>query len=247
MLRHLVEVLVLPPTSAIALLLLGALMRRMQRGPGRLLQWLGVAWLALASTPCFGGLLLHSLQRDEALPADGPLPEAQAIVVLSAGADRIGAEYGGPVIGPMTMQRLRYAAALHRRSALPILVSGGVPAAGSPSLAAMMERTAERELGVDVRWAEGRSADTFGNARYSADLLRAAGVERVLLVTSAWHMPRAKAAFERFDVEVTAAPTAFRGELISSWRSLVPHWTGLRDTCLAMHEWGGRITYALLR
>jgi len=34
---------------------------------------------------------------------------------------------------------------------------------------------------------------------------------------------------------------------VSSWRSFLPHWSGLRDTCLAMHEWGGRVAYALLR
>jgi uncharacterized SAM-binding protein YcdF (DUF218 family) len=247
MLRYLVELLVLPPTSAVALLLIGAVMRRFERGPGRAVQALAVLWLILASTPCFGGLLLHSLQRYEALPARGPLPAAQAIVVLSAGADCVGAEYGGPVVGPMTMQRLRYAAALKRRTGLPLLVSGGVPATGAPPLAAMMARAAEDELGVDVRWTEDRSADTFENARYSADQLSEAGVERILLVTSAWHMPRAAAAFARFDVEVVAAPTAFRGELVSSWRSFLPHWSGLRDTCLAMHEWGGRVAYALLR
>lgn len=245
MLRQLLEVLVLPPASALVLFGAGLLLRLRRRGLGRLLCALAIAWLWLASTPFFGGLLLSSLQRYPALPPSGRLPDAQAIVVLAAGADRVGAEYGGPVIGPMTMRRLRYAAALQRRTGLPLLVSGGRPAAATPSLAEMMAWTAEQELGVEVRWMEQRSANTFENLRGAARLLEADDVERVLLVTSAWHMPRAADAARRFGLDPVPAPTGFREGVFASWRSFVPHWNGLRDTCLAMHEWGGRIVYAL--
>jgi uncharacterized SAM-binding protein YcdF (DUF218 family) len=219
--------------------------RRRRQRLGRNLQIAAFVWLWLASTPCVGGRLLHSLQGDRARPADGPLPDADANVVLSAGADLDGAEYGGPVIDSMTLQRLRYAAALHRRTGLPILTSGGRPARGVPPLATMMQAAAERELGVTVRWTETRSADTRENARFSAEQLREHGVHTVLLVTSAWHMPRAAASFRRHGVDVVPAPTAFRGAAFASWSSFVPHWTGLRDTGLALHEWGGRVFYAL--
>jgi uncharacterized SAM-binding protein YcdF (DUF218 family) len=146
MFRQLFEVLVLPPASAIALFGLAMLVKLRRPGLGRLLAGLAIAWLWLASTPFVGGLLLCSLQRYPALSPTGPLPDAQAIVVLAAGADRVGAEYGRPVIGPMTLRRLRYAAALQRRTGLPMLVSGGRPAADAPSLAEMMARTAAEEL-----------------------------------------------------------------------------------------------------
>lgn len=245
MLRQLFEVLILPPASALALLLAGSALRRWRPRLGRGLQVAAIAWIWLASTPCVGGMMLCSLQSTPALPTDSPLPRADAIVVLAAGADRVGDEYGQPVIGAVTMQRLRYAAALHRRTGLPMLCSGGVPASGLPSLAAMMKHTAETELGVSVRWVEEQSANTMENLRFSARLLAEAGASRVLLVTSAWHMPRSVAAAERFGLDPVPAPTAFRGEVFASWRSFVPHWSGLRDTCLAMHEWGGRVVYAL--
>lgn len=245
MLRQLLEVLVLPPASALLLLGLGLLVKLRRPALGRLLAGLAVAWLWLASTPFVGGLLLSSLQRYPALSPTGALPDAQAIVVLAAGADRVGAEYGRPVIGPMTLRRLRYAAALQRRTGLPILVSGGRPAADAPSLAEMMARAATEELGVEVRWKEERSANTFQNLQLSAPLLRADGIERVFLVTSAWHMPRAADAARRFGLEPVPAPTGFREGVFAGWRSFVPHWNGLRDTCLALHEWGGRVVYAL--
>ncbi|MBM4061541.1 MAG: YdcF family protein [Planctomycetes bacterium] len=243
MLRRLVETLVLPPASVLLLLLLGTMLRRRWPRCGRLLQVAGALLLLLLSLPVVGGALLESLQRDPPLPADGPLPAADAIVVLSADGDRHGREYGRAVVGPMTLQRLRYAAALQRRTGLPLLVSGGVPDAQSPPLAAMMAAAARDEFGVPVRWVEDRSGDTWQNAAESARLLRAAGVQRVLLVTSAWHMPRAAASCRAHGLEVVPAPTAFRAPAAEGWTVWLPHWAGLRDSCLALHEYAGRIAY----
>ena len=245
MIRRLLETLVLPPASVLVLFLLGTALLRWRRKLGRTLQVLALVWLWLASTPCVGGMLLHSLQSYPALAPDAKNPGAQAIVVLSAGADRSGTEYGGPVIGSMTLQRLRYGITLQRRFQLPLLVSGGKPASHTPTLARMMKIAAEREFGANVTWTEDASADTRQNAQFSARILKQNGIRRVLLVTTAWHMPRAMQCFENAGIEAIAAPTAFRGEVFASWTSFVPHWNGLRDTCLAMHEWGGRLIYAV--
>ena len=245
MLRQLLEVLVLPPVSAIVALLLGSALRWWKPRLGRWLQVLGVAWIWAASTPCVGGLMLRSLQKYPALSTTEPPPAADAIVVLAAGVDRVGAEYGGPVIGNITMQRLRYAAHLHRRTQIPILVCGGVPATGAPSLAAMMQAAAERELGVPVRWLEEESATTSENLQFGAQIMARDEISRVLLVTSAWHMPRSVEAAAKFGLDAVPAPTGFRTGVFASWRSFVPHWSGLRDTCLALHEWGGRLVYAI--
>lgn len=240
---RLVEILLLPPASALYLFVLGTLLRSRLPRFGRAMQVFAFLWLWAAASPCVGGVLLTALQHAPALPAAGQLPAAEAIVVLSAEADRTGSEYGGAVAGPVTMQRLRYAAALQRRTKLPLLVSGGVPGHGLPSLAALMRDAATKDFAVPVRWLEERSADTRENASFSAAMLKRDGVRSILLVTSAWHMPRAVACFEREGLQVTPAPTAFRGPAVESWTSFVPHWAGLRDTCLALHEWGGRLAY----
>lgn len=243
--RRLVEALILPPCSALILLLAGtALRRRLPRG-GLALQVAGVVWLWLASTPWVAGTLLGTLQGAPPLPPTGPLPPADAIVVLSAEADRHGEEYGGPVVGAMTLQRLRYAAALQHRTGLPVLVSGGRPGADAPSMAELMARTLRDEFSVPVRWLEERSADTWENAEYSAAMLAADGVERILLVTTAWHLPRAVPCFEAQGLQVVPAPTGFRGPPYQNALSFVPHWQALRDTGFALHEWIGRAWYAV--
>src|ERR1044071_7619889 len=102
MLRQLLECLLMPPATVLLLILLGALLGRPWPRFGRAVQILGVLWLWIAATPGVAGVLLRSLQTAEALPANGTLPKADAIVVLSAEADRGGTEYGGAVIGAMT-------------------------------------------------------------------------------------------------------------------------------------------------
>lgn len=247
MTRRVFELLLLPPATFFWIYAIGCLVRRRKPRLGRSLCIAAIVLLWIFATPACGGLLLNSLQTHHALPNVGDLPPAEAIVVLSAEADRDGVEYGGAVAGPMTMQRLRYAAHLQRRTGLPMLVSGGVPATGRPPLAQLMANAARDEFGVPVRWLEGRSADTRENAQFSAELLRKDGVRRVLLVTHAFHMPRAVACFASLDLQVVAAPTGFRGAAVQDWTSFLPHWTGMRDSALGLHEWLGRAYYAVAR
>jgi uncharacterized SAM-binding protein YcdF (DUF218 family) len=67
----------------------------------------------------------------------------------------------------------------------------------------------------------------------------------VYLVTHAWHMPRARQQFEAAGIQVVAAPTGFRARPWQGARSLLPHWTAVRDSYWAAHEWLGRLFYAL--
>src|SRR5690606_3210249 len=97
----------------------------------------------------------------------------------------------------------------------------------------------------DVRWVEGRSESTWENAVLSAPILREAGVKRILLVTHAFHMPRARASFAAQGFDVVPAPTAFRKTPELSLHALLPSAKGLADTSFAFHEWLGRIWYAL--
>ena len=54
---------------------------------------------------------------------------------------------------------------------------------------------------------EERSLNTRQNAAYGAELLKARGIDRILLVTSALHMPRAVALFKAQGLQVSNRPT----------------------------------------
>lgn len=243
--------LILPPASLFLLILIGlALWRRCPR-TGRSLAATGLAALALLSMTAVADLFVSPLER-MTRPLHAPeRAGAQAIVVLAAGRLRGAPEYGGRDIPDYTaLARLRYAAHLQRRTDLPLLVSGGTigkPRAGERpySLADAMAVALREDFGVPVRWVEARSRDTAENAAYSAALLRQGEVRRILLVTDAMHMARARAAFERAGLEVVDAPTMFFTGQARSIHAWVPSAEGLRRSWYAMYELIGITWYRL--
>lgn len=243
--RRLLKQLLLPPLDFLLVAFAGLLLWRRKPVLARTLLVVAGLGLWLLSTPLLATALLRSLQNEPALELEGPFGDARAIVVLSADVDREAPEFGGPTPGAWGLQRLRYGAALQRATGLPLLVTGGVPTPGSPPQGQLMRALLEKELSVPVRWVENRSQDTWENARFSAELLARDGIEHVLLVTHAWHMPRSRRAFEAAGLEVTAAPTAFRAATEDIIAGLIPRWSAMRDSALALHEYFGLVYYAI--
>ena len=105
----------------------------------------------------------------------------------------------------------------------------------------------EREFAVKVRWQEGESRNTAENASLSAAILRAAGIRRVVLVTQAFHMPRAARLFRAAGLEVVPAPTHFKtaGRSPLGPLDLLPQSNALRNSYFALHEWLGIAWLAL--
>jgi len=96
-----------------------------------------------------------------------------------------------------------------------------------------------------VRWVEGASENTAENARFSAAILRRDGVKKILLVTDAMHMPRAKMAFAQTGLEIVAAPTLFFGFTGIIPADLLPSAEGLRRSYYASYEWLGLVWYRM--
>ena len=234
------ESLLRPPASLIWLAALGLLLRRTRwRRQGTVLAAVSVALLYLLSTPLVVVMMLNSLDRYPPLDPQAIRPgSGDAIVILSA-SSRDAQEYGREVASAAAMERVRYGAWLHRQLGLPVLITG--------KNGEYMAQAMEDELGVAPRWLEHESANTHQHVGRSQPLLRAAGIERIFLVTHYWHMPRAMAAFGQSDLEVVAAPMAFR-DTDQRWadpRWFVPATGALTMTPLIFHEWIGRVWYRL--
>jgi uncharacterized SAM-binding protein YcdF (DUF218 family) len=208
MIYTILKALLMPP-GGIALLLLAAFF--LVHGVlGRLFLFVGIAVLTLISLPVVSIKLMEGLETYPAIAVGQPPPaDAEAILILGAGRYEGAPEYGGDTVDQIGLTRLRYGARLHRATGLPIYVSGGSPAGESPPMGRLMASALKDDYGIEVAGIEDQSLTTWENAAFSAPMLRAGGIDKVLLVTSAWHMPRALDAFGRFRVPVIAAPTGF--------------------------------------
>ncbi|MTJ83667.1 MAG: YdcF family protein [Telmatospirillum sp.] len=249
MIYQIVKALALPPASLFLLAFAGHIALRRWRH-GRLLVTIALSVLYLLSIPVISTALMARLETCPPLAALGPLSaDAQAIVILSAEA-RLEPEYPALSPGPLTLERLRYGAALQRRTGLPILVSGGTQQNRPDSLAGAMRRSLEEDFHVPVTWVEDRSQDTHQNAMRSADILKSQGITRILLVTHAWHMPRAVQSFTAAGLTVTPAPTAFSHERLPPDNTvfgviynILPSTRALSESYYALHELGGLAFY----
>jgi uncharacterized SAM-binding protein YcdF (DUF218 family) len=243
--------LLLPPGNLFVLILAGLLVWRRWPRAGKIIAGTAFAAMVVLSTNAGAGWLVRPLEaRTTALVA----PEragAQAIVVLAAGQLENAPEYGNRAIPDyIALARLRYAAHLQRRTGLPVLVSGGNGGEIDPEThereyakADAMAVALREDFGVPVRWIETTSRDTAQNAAFSAALLRADGVKRILLVTDAMHMPRAHDVFAQHGLEVVDAPTMFFNDQAKGMRAWLPSAEGMRRTWYAVYEWIGIAWY----
>lgn len=202
--------------------------------------------LFILCTEIGANLLVRPLENMTAPLASSSDTRAQAIVVLAAGRLGHAAEYGGKDIPDyIALGRLRYAAKLQHETGLPILVSGGNVAAdgAGESKADAMASALREDFVTPVRWIEGASENTAENARFSASILRREGVRRILLVTDAMHMPRAKTVFAQTGLDVVAAPTLFFGDGSIGPFDFLPSAEGLRRSYYAIYEWIGLVWY----
>jgi len=246
MLYTILKSLLLPPGGIILLLLLGFLL--VKGVLGRVLVFTGVVALTLLSLPVVAERLIAGLEPYPALkPAHLSHALADAILILGAGRYSWAPEYGGDTIGPRTLERVRYGAFLHRHTGLPVYVTAGNPPEEGMPLGQLMARVMERECGIQVAGVEDRSRTTWENAEFAAPMLRRDGVRRVLLVTHAWHMPRAVEAFRRTGLQVIPAPTAFvhRQDAEGRYTDWLPNSSAFGLSYYAIHEYLGQAWYGL--
>jgi uncharacterized SAM-binding protein YcdF (DUF218 family) len=188
--------------------------------------------------------LLALIESQEPPPSPADLAGAQAIAVLS-GDTYDGRPGGAPDdVGLLTLDRLRLAASLYRAHPLPILVSGGVTDHNAESTAALMAQTLAKDYGIKASWREERSQTTYEYAAYSAAILKAHNITRVIVVTQAWHLPRAVWSFAHAGMTAIPAP-AERTYPRARLRELQPDYGSFARSFYALHELVGLVAYRL--
>jgi uncharacterized SAM-binding protein YcdF (DUF218 family) len=239
--RTVLPELLMPPAGLVWLILAGALIGLANRRAGALLAGLGAILLFILSMPAVGGLLIASLEHSEKPDPNAAPPGA--IIILGADGDRTREPGAGAVPGPLSLQRLTEAALIARKTNLPVLITGGEIGANEPPVAKMMADQFNDAFGLPAMWQELKSANTCENARFSAAILRRAGVPAAYVVTHAWHMPRALLSFRRAGYAVIPAPVHADAVAITGISDFLPHTSAWIRSFYALHEWIGLIAY----
>ena len=210
--RAFLKSLVMPPLVNIVIIFVALLLLRRWRILKIFMLSFSLLSLLLLSMPAVSHFLASQLERYPALSWQDIDPDDyQAIIVLSAGRYRQAPEYGDVDIPKnLGLERLRYGAYLQRKTGLPIMTTGGAWLDDFVPEAEFMARVLERDFKSTVKWQEKQSRTTWENALYSKQLADQHKIKRALLVTHAWHMPRAVYSFERAGLDITPAPTMFK-------------------------------------
>jgi len=209
----------------------------------------GAAWLWLWSTPVAGDLIGLDLERDWPPQLAENAPSADAIILLGGGMNSATNVVPYANIGSAA-DRVWHAARLYKAGKAPIIIATGY---GAPEC----ERMFLLDLGVpqEAIVCEEEARNTEENARHVAEMLKkdaSPSVKpKVLLVTSAWHMRRAKLMYDRYapDLDIIPIPcdhetTIFKEEPLTIG-SFLPNVGTLHGNTIIFKEilgyWGYRI------
>jgi uncharacterized SAM-binding protein YcdF (DUF218 family) len=218
---------------------------------GRRLLWGALAALLICGLSPLGDVLIRPLEQRFARSDIGKGAPIAGIIVLGGAED--GRAEGYPEIAALNEAGERYTEAVILARRLPgvrVVFSGG-----SNRLLGQQSPEAEgagrllEALGVPKARIvlESRSRNTYENATLSARLLAPKPGERWLLVTSAWHMPRAIGCFRRAGFAVEAWPVDYRAPPAARLLRIndsIPE--GLRRIDVVVREYAGLAAYHLL-
>ena len=219
----------------------------------RAAKWIGgltVAWLWLWMTPIMTWVVGVPLEREflvnGKVPTVETFPAADAIVLLGGS---MGVETNMNPYAEMwtSADRVWQAARLYTAEKAKKIIATG-------------DGAAESTLGLLLDFGVARDAISFMDARNTEEEAKGvrelvsggvkSGKAKVLLVTSAWHMKRARLMFEKYapEIEVVCAPADFENLTIAAREfSLVPDPYVVFVNSAALHEWIGIVGYTIFR
>lgn len=211
---------------------------------GRLFASLAVLVLLLASNPQMARLLVTSLEKQYPQQPLHDIAEHDAILVLGGGL-RLPVPPARHIQLAGGSDRYMQALRLYRAGrAKHIVLSGGnsFPKKGLQGEAFYASQLLQT-WGVpsEAIIVESNSRTTRQNQTNVLPYLQANNFKTVLLVTSAYHMPRSHRMFKELPISITPAPAdiLMTGYLVPSVLNWIPSSGALQLTTVALHEYYG--------
>lgn len=192
----------------------------------------------MISTSYVAGTLIGRLE--DVYDTPDKLPHADVIVLLGGGATKDTPDVNGQgTLCSIPANRLLTAVRLQKKLDIPIIVSGGQIYEDSGREADIARRVL-KELGVseDMIILENKSLNTTQNAQYTANILKERNFKNPLIVTSAFHMERAVANFEKLDIKTIPYPCDYmvNRDKVFHLSKLAPSSQALEFSAIYMQE-----------
>ncbi len=240
-----------------------------KRGHRRAAKWIGwitVAWLWLWMTPIMTWVVGVPLEReflvDGRVPVVETFPDADAIVLLG-GSMGIETNMSSYAEMATSADRVWQAVRLYKAekadkiiatgdyakdTTLPLLKDFGM---GEESVSFVDARTTEEEAkGVLELFSRVEHVESVEGG---ASIANHESRTTILLVTSAWHMKRARLMFKKYapEIEVVCAPADFENTFMARktpfFKAILPDPNVFYLNSTAFHEWVGIVGYSIFR
>ncbi|AHV91901.1 YdcF family protein [Bordetella holmesii] len=241
--------LIIPFNLCLTLVVLGLVLCLVRwRKTGSTLIAAGLIWVFAWSLPVTSLWLGGALEKRYPHLAAQTAPTADAIVVLGGNTANGRANWFLPYEKETAVVRVDVATDLYLAGRAPkVVLSGGALEGNVSEAQGMAHRMRQHGVPDSALVLENASRNTYENAALTEDTLRANHIDKVLLVTSALHMPRAMAAFSKQGVEVIAAPAPPQivlpaGSGITPW---IPDTRALDASRSIIKEYAGLLVYWL--
>jgi uncharacterized SAM-binding protein YcdF (DUF218 family) len=215
---------------------------------GRRLALTAMLILIAAATLPLGVLLIAPLEDRFPLPPLD-LPQPEGIIVLGGAINDGVSQARHETVFDEGGERLTEAVVLAKRypQARVVYTSGSSSFAGAASTEALQARKLMSQMGIAPERVtiEDKSRNTDENARFTAAIVHPEPSQRWIIVTSAFHIPRAMGIFEKAGFNPIAYPVAFRtqGRWRDDLRLTFDPVRNLRIFEIAVHEWIGLVAY----
>jgi uncharacterized SAM-binding protein YcdF (DUF218 family) len=205
---------------------------------------LAVVILWASATNIISGYVLSTLEQDYPPVAIESLPAVDAIVVLGGFTDAAGSGINVIELND-AVDRLFHGVRLYRAGKAPrVMLAGGAARGQSPEAIFMADLLAEFSIPRDKMLLEDKSRNTRENGINAVAIMREKGINKILLVTSAYHMRRAIGVFEKLGLDVVPAATDY--QVLESDPSILdwlPNAEALMMTTLGIKEYLGWWVY----
>jgi uncharacterized SAM-binding protein YcdF (DUF218 family) len=246
------------PLGIASMLLVGSLVliwRKSRWSPAPIA--LALATILLSSNAWTTNAIIQSLEWQN-IPT-GDLPKAEAIILLGGATRSKSYPRTGVDLGERS-DRIVYAAQLYKQGKAPlIIISGGRidwKDYGDPE-SSDMAAVLVNDLGVPptALIEEPDSLNTYENAINVQKIMATRNIKRVLLVTSAFHMPRSLRIFRKLKMEVIPAPSDYLASRLAlaepgrNWEaailSAIPDTERINNFTVALKEYIGTWIYTV--